>query len=315
MPEQYFGFKKQEHRPRSVSSYDLRQTIKFTIDQQEFLKKIFDIFSDKFCTNLGGLLQTKVGLKLKQVKLSTHRAYFGNMPDPSNLVSFRIDPETKGIFFLDFALGFALFDRLMGGKGSPLDEIRCFTEIESAILKTAYLKMLESYNQSWRDVLEVNAQFAGLEFNPQSIHISDPSEYLVVVGFQASIAKTTGNFELCIPYPYLKKVLPKESFEEYLLTKTSLTQDSQSSMPIFAKNLEVAKVPVVVELGRVELFFQDILRIEPGDTIKLDCESDKEIRIKVNEKTKFLGRPGIKQGSISVQISKILTEDDEEFEE
>lgn len=309
----YLGSKK--HKEKSISSYDLKQTIKFTLDQQEFLKKIFEIFSDKFCVNLSSILQTKVSIKLKQVKLSTHRAFFNSLPDPSNMINIRIDPETKGLIYLDFALSFALVDRLMGGKGQPIDEIRYFTDIESAILKSAYIKIVDSYNMAWKEVADVNSQFTGIEFNPQAVNIADPSEYLVIVDFQTTVAKTEGALSLCVPYSYLKKVLPRESFEEYLLTKTSITQDSQSSIPMFAKNLEAAKVPVVVELGRVDVLFQDVLDIEPGDIIKLEQETNAVMRIKVNDKTKFMGRPGTKEERIAVQVTKVLTEEDEEFEE
>lgn len=300
---------------RGVSSYDLKQTIKFTLDQQDFLKKIFEIFSDKFCVNLSSILHSKVLLKLKQVKLSSHRTYFGSLSDPANLISFRIDPETRGLIYMDFALSFSLFDRLMGGRGAPIDEIRYFTEIESAVLKTAYNKIIDSYNQAWKDILEGTAQFVSMEFNPQSVHIADPSEYLVVVNFEAAIARTTGVLELCIPYFYLKKVLPREKFEEYLLSKTTLKEDSQASIPMFAKNLEAAKVPVAIELGRVDVLFQDILQIEPGDIIKLSQEIGADMRVKVNDKTKFMGTPGLKDDSLAVQITKVLTEGDEEFEE
>lgn len=311
----YFGSKKHSSREKNVSSYDLKQTIKFTLDQQEFLKKIFEIFSDKFCVNLSSILQTKVGIKLKQVKLSTHRALVNSLPDPSNMINMRIDPETKGLIYLDFALSFALVDRLMGGKGQPIDEIRYFTDIESAVLKPAYVKIVDSYNMAWKEVVDVNAQFTNLEFNPQAVNIADPSEYLVIVNFQTMVAKTEGVLDLCMPYSYLKKVLPKESFDEYLLTKTSLTQDSQSSIPMFAKNLEAARVPVVVELGRVEVLFQDVLEIEPGDIIKFQQETKDAMRVKVNDKTKFMGRPGIKMEHVAVQITKVLTKEDEEFEE
>lgn len=311
----YFSFKKHSSREKNVSSYDLKQTIKFTLDQQDFLKKIFEIFSDKFCVNLSSILQTKVSIKLKQVKLSTHRVYINALPDPSNMIGMRIDPETKGLIYLDFGLSFALVDRLMGGKGQTIDEIRYFTEIESAVLKPAYMKIIDSYNMAWKEVVEVNAQFTGLEFNPQTLHIGDPGEYLVIANFQAVLAKTEGTIELCIPYSYLKKVLPRESFDEYLLTKTSLTQDSQSSIPMFAKNLEAAKVPVIVELGRVDVLFQDVLEIEPGDIIKLEALTNANMRIKINDKTKFMGRPGTKHEGMAVQITKVLNEDDEEFEE
>ena len=92
-------------------------------------------------------------------------------------------------------------------------------------------------------------------------------------------------------------------------------QASPTVAPLFAKNLEQAKVPVSVELGSTELLFQELAVLEVGDFIKLDQEITKPLKIKVNDRVKFLGRPGVRESRIAIQLIKVLQEGDEEFEE
>jgi flagellar motor switch protein FliM len=70
-----------------------------------------------------------------------------------------------------------------------------------------------------------------------------------------------------------------------------------------------------VELGSTELSFGDLLVLEEGDFIKLDQAITEPLRIKVNDRTKFLGRPGLRERKVSVQITKVLQEGDENFDE
>ncbi len=110
--------------------------------------------------------------------------------------------------------------------------------------------------------------------------------------------------------------MPRASFDEFILQRTTQTTGapSQAVTPIFAKGIEAAKVPVVVELGRAELMFQELLYLEVGDCIKLDVEVTSPLKVMINEKTKFLGRPGVKDAKMSVQITKVIAEGDEEIE-
>jgi len=61
--------------------------------------------------------------------------------------------------------------------------------------------------------------------------------------------------------------------------------------------------------------FQDLLDLEVGDCIKLDTVVTDPMKLKVNNKTKFLGRPGIKDNKMSIQITKVLAEGDEDDEQ
>lgn len=305
-------------RPKShsrVDHYDLRQAAKFTHDQQKFLQKIFQEFSENTSMDLGTLLQTKVQFNLSQIKLSSHRSYFSSLTDPSCLIEFRIDPETRGVVFVDFSLCFALVDKLLGGRGEAWDQIRYLTEIETAILQPVFLRMLNSYAKGWKDVADIKPQFIKVDFNPLGIQLTPPSDYLVIVNFNAQVAKVTGAIELVVPFRYLKGALPRASFDEFLLTRSIQPAESQTALPVFAKNLEIAKVPVSVELGQSEIPFEELLHIEPGDIIKLETQFTDPLKIKVNDRTKFLGRPGTQEKKIVVQVSKVLTEEDEEFEE
>ncbi|MEW6282862.1 MAG: FliM/FliN family flagellar motor switch protein, partial [Candidatus Eremiobacterota bacterium] len=310
----------QRRRYETASPYDFRQVEKFSADQTRFLEKLFVSFAESVVTLLAPLLQTRFQMEMVSIKPRSYHSYLNSLPDPTPILVFRLDSDAMGFLDIDFDLSFALFDKLMGGKGvAPRDEVRpFFTDLEKAILQKPLLKMLEGYSEAWQEVKEVRPQYVSLEFNPMAVHIAPPSETMVITSFQADVAHAQGLVNVCIPFRYLKNTIPRSSFDEFVLTKTGsgATQaQAQVVAPIFAKNLESARVPVSISLGRAEILFQDLLTIEVGDTIRLDTEIAAPLKIKVNEKSKFLGLPGLKDGRLAAKVVRVLQEGDEEFDE
>ena len=305
------------HRQRyqGASTYDFRQTDKFTTDQNRFLEKIFTNFSESVVTYLAPMLQSRFHMELISMKTRSYNSYLNSLPDPTPVLVFQTSNSVSGFVDIDFDLSFAIFDKLMGGKGAPpREELRPhFTDLEQAILKRPFARVLQAYGDAWKDVQPVEVQFQSLEFNPNAVYICSPSESMVVTAFQVDVAQAQGLLNLCLPFRYLKEMIPKRSFDEFILTTTYQAPKDESI--IFPETIHNAKVPVAVSLGRAELLFQELLTIEVGDTIRLDTEVREALRIKVNNKTKFLGQPGVREGRIAAKITKVLQEGDEDYDE
>ncbi len=300
-------------RYATADRYDFRQTEKFSQDQNKFLERVFGTFAEQSITMLAPLLQSRVDLDLHSIKQQAYQKYINSLPDPTTLVVFKVDTDTRAILSIEYELAFGLLDKLMGGRGVALEEIRYFTDLEKAVLGRPVLRFLEAYAEAWKEVREFHPQLQSTEFNPLAVHIAPPSETMVVVTFTTSIAQTQGAIELCVPFKHLKPVIPKASFDEYLIQRQMPTPQVS---PLFPKMLEAARVPVSVELGRAEVMFQDLLALEVGDTIKLNTQIGDPLRIRVNDRCKFLGFPGAtREGKMAAKLTKVLSEGDEEFEE
>lgn len=306
----------EESLRRRAQPYDWGKTAKFSPDQKKFLERVFKQFSDYVTTKMAPLVQTRVSIEYQDAKLRPYSNFIQSLYEPLTMVIMRVDPEHRGLIVIDFPLSFALIDKCLGGKGEPLEEVRYFTEIEEAVLQRVSTKFIESYQEAWNELIkECKPQFVEMQFNPQMVHIVKPSEMMVCVSFDVRISHAQGPIYIVLPFEYLKTTLPKANFEEFMLTRSSSAQATPTVAPLFAKNLEQAKVPVSVELGSTELLFHELAVLEVGDFIKLDQEITQPLRVKVNERVKFLGRPGVRENRIAVQLTKVLQEGDEEFEE
>lgn len=306
------GIKTQDTKHAEI--YDFKKGEKLSGDQERFVRNIFNGFAENVMIHLGALLQTKAQLSLGGIRQRSYHSFVSSLPDPSLIFEFKIDADTKGLICLDMPLSFALIDKLMGGKGAAIEEVRTFTDLEKAIIMKPANGLFTSYGEAWKEVRKVESIFLNMDFNPMAVHIAIPSEMMVIVSFLAGFAQTNGSLEVCIPFKYLKEVLPKTSFDTFLITRGTSSGANQIAPSNIITGVEAAKIPVIVELGRAELLFQDLLYLEIGDCIKLDTEVTSPMKLKVNDRTKFLGRPGTKEKKMSIQITKVVTEGDEEFE-
>lgn len=304
-------------RGDGAASYDFRKTEKFSGDQTKFLERVFVAFSEAVITNLAPMLKAKLNLQLLTINPRSYNSYLNSLPETTPMMIFQLEPEVKGFIDMDFSLTYALFERLMGGKGQPPrdDSRNAFTDLEKAILQRPLTKLLDAYAVAWKDIKPVKPQLSSIEFNPMAVHIASPSELMVVIPFQTEIAAASGLVNVVLPFRYLKDCIPKASFDEFMLTKNTTPGTGGNQQSILSVKLESAKVPIVVTLGRAELLFQELLDLSVGDTIRLDSEISQLLRVRVNDQTKFLGYPGSKDGKLACKIERVLQEGEEEFDE
>ena len=77
-----------------------------------------------------------------------------------------------------------------------------------------------------------------------------------------------------------------------------------------------AKLPIIAELGSICKFrLRDFLGLTVGDVIPLHKSVEDALQVRVGEKLKYLGSPGTVKGKMAVQITEIVNEGEEEYDE
>jgi flagellar motor switch protein FliM len=76
-----------------------------------------------------------------------------------------------------------------------------------------------------------------------------------------------------------------------------------------------AKLPIIAELGHSQISIREFLGLAVGDVISLDKSVDEGLQVKVGDKLKFIGNPGVVKGKVAIQINEIVSEGVEEDDE
>lgn len=286
------------------------QSEKLTPDQWRFLSRLYGQFAELLAPHLTQALQCRAIVELEGIAQEPFREFLEPFYPPTPTVVFSLDEKNKALIAFDPSTAFALFDYLLGGKGEPLDILREFTEIEISLFQKYILsKFLLAHTDSWQPIMALASKMDRLEFAPDNVVLFPYAETVLSVSFTLQFGATTGSFQLALPFKFIRNVLPRNPDE--VVEQKASRHDS----PFVEKKIEMADMPIAVELGKAKVPFQELLGLEEGDIVRLETTHEDRLKIKVAGKIKFLGKPGASENKIAVQITNVVEEGDDEIDE
>jgi len=96
-----------------------------------------------------------------------------------------------GSIILEMAppVAYALIDRILGGKGLPIERVREFTEVEIAIIERIIIQLVNLMREPWENVVELKPRLEKIETNAQFAQIVSANETVALITLGAKSAK------------------------------------------------------------------------------------------------------------------------------
>ncbi|KXS40609.1 MULTISPECIES: flagellar motor switch protein FliM [unclassified Candidatus Frackibacter] len=301
---------KEESNKKSVQVYDFKRPDKLSKDQLRTLRMIYENFARLVTTTLSTQLRTMVRIELNSIEQLSYDEFIRSLPQPTIMSVCDFNP-LPGEFILEVnpKVGYAIIERLFGGKGTAPDDIRDFTDIEEMVLKRVIKNSLGALIEAWENVVELKPRIKSLESNPQFTQIVPSNDMVILATFDAQIAEAEGLINVCIPYIVLEPIVDKLNAQYWF--STAREGSNKESVRKLKNRLNKATLPVVINLASTTITVADLLDLQVGDVIKLDEKADQEAKIKIGSKDKFKGRPGVIGSKLAVEISGVLDEGEE----
>ncbi|MDR2883981.1 MAG: flagellar motor switch protein FliM [Deferribacteraceae bacterium] len=295
--------------PKKISVYDFRRPDRVSKEQLRSIRNLHDKFARNFSSNLSSFLRTITDISLVSVDQMTYGEFLMSLPDPTsfNIVSM-IPLQGNAVLEINPSLIFPIVDKLLGGAGLPLFQVRELTQLEMTIIDGIIALILKDLEDVWKQVVpNVRMKKELSENSPHVIQIVAQNEVVVLIVFEVKFGEATGMMNLCLPAIILEPILGKISSQDWLIgAKKGRTGEYELRI---LELLETIKVPIFVELGRTSLSMQEILDLSDGDTIILDKKSNKPLNMYVGNRHKFDGSVGILGIKKAIKISGMTTED------
>ena len=125
-----------ENDEKPVKDYDFARPSKFSKEHLRTLEMIFEHYGRLLSTNLPVYLRKAVQVSVVNSEAVTYSEFANALSNPVLLGIVDFSP-LQGSIILELAsnLGYAMVDRMLGGRGEPLDKQRDFSEIELLIIE------------------------------------------------------------------------------------------------------------------------------------------------------------------------------------
>lgn len=294
---------------KKVKKYDFRNPQKIAKDQLRTLEIIHDNLSRLLQTFLSGYLRAPVKVSVLTVDQYAYSEFTNAISNPAFLSVVDFEP-LSGQIIIDISTNtaFAIIDRLLGGDGEKLVDIRSFTEIELTLLKNLMKRIIGLMAQAWDNVIILTPTLEKIETNSQFAQIISPNETIALVTMNLSIGSIEGLINICIPHLVMEPILEKLSTK--LWFSSTKREATQVDKELLHKRIKSTYVSLNANLSSTKITIGDLINLQRGDVILLNGTINDEVFINVGTQLKFYGRPGANKNKVAVKITRVQKEGD-----
>ncbi|HEY9069264.1 MAG TPA: flagellar motor switch protein FliM [Candidatus Ozemobacteraceae bacterium] len=292
--------------------YDFKRQTKFSKEQLGTIQLIHETFARLIGTDLSTQLRAYAQATIISVDQLTFEELIRSIYSPTFITAFKSERlDGKGLIDINLNVVFTILDRLLGGNGTPLGTLRQLTDVEKQIMhKLMNRIILERLREAWINVIDLSPSIELIESNPQFAQIVPPNDMVLSVVIEIKIHDVTGIMTLCIPYNTVESIAAKFNAASWFaaVRKEPLTTNYDA----ITSQVKAVNLPFVAELGTQTVTLQDILTLQVGDLLVLDQLVKEDLNVRVGNRVKFRGRPGIVGKKMAVSITQLLSSHEED---
>ncbi|KXS49955.1 flagellar motor switch protein FliM [Halanaerobium congolense] len=292
---------KEQSDEKKIKEYDFKRPDKLSKEQMRTLEMIHDNLSRIFTTTLSTKLRSMVNFEVVSIEQLAYSEFINSLPEPTIISINKLEPLSgQFIFEINPEIGFGIIDRLFGGFGKPISDIRSFTDIERVVLRRVMNWLLVDFKEAWSNIEELEPELLELESNPNFIQVVPDSDMTIIITLAAKIGNTEGLINICLPYIVLEPIV-KNLNAQYWFSSTREKQTAEHIAQL-KERLNDALVEVEAELGSTQLTVEDFLYLRPGDVIRLDKKVEENAELKIGNNHKYQAVVGSKNRHKAIQI-------------
>jgi flagellar motor switch protein FliM len=288
---------------RRLRPFDFRNPSKMGRDNVRRLELTHETFIRNMGAALSSRLRTMVRLELLAIDQVTYDEYVRSMPNPTVIAQIGLAP-LPGVAMVEMSTSTALtlVDRLLGGIGKP-GVLRRPTELESSLITEVVRHAEAALADTFEPLLAVQAELQGIEFNPNFVQATNPSEMVAVMSYSLAILeghRSEGLLTLCYPFSLL---MPAWEMAPKADERPPALGAGISDTSVLAGSLPEIQVPVTARLRGTDITAAELTDLQPGDVVRLDHRVDEPVLGVVEGSALLEGRLGRKGKNMALEIS------------
>jgi flagellar motor switch protein FliM len=292
-------------RKKPVLPYDFARPQKINKEQQRTLEIIYDSYCRSLASFLSGYLRTTVTIDVLSAEQVTFNEFSNALTNPCILAIIELTPLKGSIIFeISANIGYAVIDRVLGGPGTGIKQLRDFSEIEKILLERVVTHMLMPLPAAWENVKEIRPRLGQIESNAQFAQIISPTETTALVTMSIKVGTVEGLMNFCLPIPVIEPVLER-LYTRYWFTQAKDLEGVDYACDLQQK-IEEADINISAVVGKTNIMVSDFVNLTVGDVMILDSFKDCDFEIFVGPLRKFYAKPGISRGRNAIQITKLI---------
>ncbi len=292
---------------RAAMTYDFKHPNRVSKDQLRTLENMHDNLAGHIGSVLSNLMRAMIDVDMVSVDQITYSEFVMSLMSPSCTFTFTAEP-LDGACIIDFnpTLTYAFVERMFGGSGKVLDTGRELTGIEKALMNRIVGVVYKELEVAWNHICPIKVNQISLETNPQFVQIVPPGETVIVVSFQMKLLQSTGLMTICFPYVALEGIMTRLSAQNWIDATKKKSKEIDAEINL--ENLLQLNLPLTAVLAKTDVRIGDFLDLEIGDVITTSHKINREVEVLIDNRKKFVGRPGLIGKKRGLVVTRVIDE-------
>jgi flagellar motor switch protein FliM len=275
-------------RRRRMRSVDFTRPSKFSAEQERRLKRAMEAFCRTASTRLSAELRVPFELEMIDTNQLTWRDAHMQVPDGSISVVAAAEPiGTKLLLASEMSVVLGAIELLLGGTSPSGVPMRRLTEIDWALARHFFDRILAQLSVVWQDMADVTLAVESLEPHLETAQLVSVSEPTLSIMMEARLEGGSSTMALLLPWSSIATVAGHFSARE---------EASAESGPEEARKVRraVGRVDMNVraEVASCAMAIEDVLALKPGDVLSLGSPADAGITLFADKVPVHRAKPG-----------------------
>ena len=289
-------------RRRRMRPVDFSRPTKFTADQERRLKRAMEAFCRTAGTRLSAELRVPFELEMIDTSQLTWRDAHTQVPETSIAAIAEASPiGTKLLLSSELGLILGAIELLLGGTAATAVPERRLTDIDWALARHFFDRILAQLSVIWQDMAGVELALDGLDMHMEAAQLVAVSEPTLSITMEARLDGGSSTIALLLPWTSVAPVV--EGFASLEDAAANRGEDEARSV-----RRAVGRVDVTVraEVAAREMPIEAVLALAPGDVLRLGKPADAGVTLYADKVPVHRAKPGRSGSRRATQVVERL---------
>jgi flagellar motor switch protein FliM len=224
---------------------------------------------------------------------------FAQVPDHSVHIQIDTAPH-DGRMLLSAELPVVLIalERMLGGRPESASRDRELTDIDLMVVQRMFGTIVEALSSVWFDVSEMTLDIAMVDTQAETVQVAAGSEPTLALTLEARLDGLSSTMALLIPYAAIAPVASAFSRHD-----EEVRVRDEAVAAAVTEGLSHVQVSMRAEVADTQMTLDEILKLQPGDVVRLDANADAEITLFADRTPVHHARGGRSGKHRAVQIT------------
>lgn len=278
---------------RRIVDYNFARPDKLNPEQIRALQRLYETVAQDVESSLSRVLRMAIEVSLVSLGQLTYDVFRNSLYSPLVIQVLDMKPgDEYAVLTMDLKMALSLIDRMLGGDGRALDDVRPLTGVEEGLIENVTDRFLDRLADGWERFQRFTFNIHERESDPQFVQVIPAAEMVLVAtfGVQAPGVIEPGEVCVCIPFLNIEQYIGKiGSQNRFAMVRREQTESQREHLN---KVVNDTMSNLIAEVGTATLTVGEVLDLKKDDVLVLDQRADDLMTATIGGLTKLYGRPG-----------------------